>query len=183
MGDERWEMEDGRWKMEDGRWEMGDGRWEMIFKNLEFKKSKKMFAPLYEYLPIVAETETRSIKLFSDENDFNLPSGNYAFVELFCTDKKCDCRRVMFTVIHEQYKHPLAVIGYGWETLAFYKKWMHTNDTKMVLELTKPILNDFSEQSIHAKNILKMFNKVLMIDKAYLERIKNHYKQMRSIIK
>lgn len=142
-----------------------------------------MFAPLYEYLPIVAENETLSITLVSDENDFNLPSGTYGFLEMFCTDKKCDCRRVMFTVIQLEMKRPLAVIGYGWETLAFYKKWMRTNDTKMVLQLKRPILNDFSEQSIHAKNILKMFNKVWMTDKAYLERIKNHYKLMRGVIK
>jgi len=48
------------------------------------------YIPFQELCPETAIEETRVISLFQVENEFNLPTGHYAFVELFCNE--CDCK-------------------------------------------------------------------------------------------
>lgn len=144
------------------------------------------FQPLYERLPEVAVAETRTIYLPEEENPHNLLSGSYSFVEAFCNEISCNCRRVFFSVYYSPDmesppgKKPLAVIGYGWDSMAFYKKWMRNNDNKMAKHLTTPILNELSYQSEYARSILKMFNDLLLKDKQYMERVKRHYRLFRA---
>ncbi|MDQ6763253.1 MAG: hypothetical protein M3015_11580 [Bacteroidota bacterium] len=140
------------------------------------------FQALYELLPKLAEAETRTITLVSDKNDFHLPAGNYSFIELFCKKEGCDCRRVMFLVVHDKEKEPLACIGYGWESESFYKKWMRSNDKTEARKLMKPLLNELSFQSVYARKILSMFNSVLLPSTSYLARVKTHYKLFREIV-
>jgi len=39
--------------------------------------------------------ETRTV-IVSNNNDYGVPQANYSFVEAYCNEKKCDCRRVFF---------------------------------------------------------------------------------------
>ena len=55
--------------------------------------------PFYIRFPDLAEKETRSIFIFKSGD---LPPGQYGFLELFCDDPKCDCRRVVISVISPQ---------------------------------------------------------------------------------
>lgn len=137
------------------------------------------FESLHNKLPKLAEAETRAITLLSADNEFSLPAGTYLFVEMFCNEKGCDCRRVMFSVFHDEQKEPLAYIGYGWESESFYKKWMRSNDKAMARQLMKPSLNELSVQSVYARKILGMFNKVLLPATSYLARVKTHYRLFR----
>ena len=138
------------------------------------------FQPLHELLPQLAEAETRAITLPSADNEFKLPAGTYLFVETFCNEKGCDCRKVMFSVFHNMEKMSLAVISYGWESEAFYKKWMRVNDKELARQMMKPSLNELSPQSIYAGKILNMFNCVLLPGTKYLARVKTHYGLFRS---
>ncbi len=144
------------------------------------------FQPLYEILPEVAMHETRSITILHSDNKHNLPKGCYSFVESFCNEISCNCRRVFFSVYYSKDmkslpgKDPLAIIGYGWETIAFYKKWLGRNDNKKAKQLTTPILNELSDQSEHARKILKLFNDLLLTEKKYMERVKQHYRLFRA---
>lgn len=52
---------------------------------------------LYSKFPKIAEKETRSITIM--DNSHGLENGQYGFIELFCTDRTCDCRRAMIKVI------------------------------------------------------------------------------------
>ncbi len=133
------------------------------------------FQSLHNILPLVAEAETRSITLISNENEFYLPAGNYLFVEMFCNEKNCDCRRVIFSVFNDNQKIALANIGYGWESVSFYKKWNRSNDKKMARKMIGPLLNPMSPQSEYARKILVMFTKVLLPSTSYLARVKVHY--------
>ncbi|MDQ6843231.1 MAG: hypothetical protein M3Z92_02605 [Bacteroidota bacterium] len=137
------------------------------------------FIPLYQVLPAIAEIETRNIILTSADNEFQLPAGTYSFIELFCNEQGCDCRRALLLVVHNKEKEPLACIGYGWESEAFYKKWLRSNDKVEARKLMKPSLNELSFQSVYAKEILKMFNKILLPSSSYLARVKTHYKLFR----
>lgn len=136
------------------------------------------YAPFSKYFPDLAENETRSITV-TELYDLGLPSGVYSFIEMFCDENGCDCRRVFFYVISSFRKKVEAVIAWGWEDEEFYKKWMKDDDPKIISSLKGPILNAASPQSKYALPILELVEDVLLQDKAYIERVKRHYKMFR----
>jgi hypothetical protein len=139
------------------------------------------FAPFDEYFRELAETETRIITIpLGGASD--LPADSYLFRELFCNERNCDCRRVFFSVFSERQKRTEAIVAYGWETKAFYAKWMGNADLATLVEMQGPILNPGSSQSPLAPEILRLTEEVLLKDPAYLERIKRHYALFRQKI-
>ena len=71
--------------------------------------------------PEVAERETRIITVI-DPSGFNLPPAHYSFLEMFCDEPGCDCRRVFFTVVSSLQNEIKAVIAWGWGDQKFYRK-------------------------------------------------------------
>jgi hypothetical protein len=137
---------------------------------------------LYHYLPELAEKETRSITVFGS-NEFNLPAARYYFHEMFCDEKGCDCRRAFFTVMSSNHTDfAVAVIAWGWETREYYAKWLGANVPSAINELIGPVLNSASPQSKLAPAILKLFQKILLSDQAYVDRVKRHYAMFREIV-
>ena len=132
------------------------------------------YAPFDEYFRELAEVETRVLTILPGSLS-DLPPDSYAFREMFCNERSCDCRRVFFSVFSETRKQTEAIVAYGWETKAFYAKWMRNPDLASVVELQGPILNLGSPQSPLAPAILRLTEEVLLKDLAYLERIKRHY--------
>jgi len=92
------------------------------------------------YFPEVADRETRSITVLPDSGG-GLPEGEYGFVELYCDERGCDCRRVLFSVIRRSHQGIQAVIAWGWEDFDFYAKWFQSDDADAIAELKGPILN------------------------------------------
>ena len=138
------------------------------------------FEPLHSRLPALAEAETRSVAVFDKTI---LPPADYGFVEMFCNEPGCDCRRVFFTVFSSLTQKPEAVIAYGWEKASFYRKWYKYGASKeQIAELMGPVLNMASSQSPHAPAILNLFTVVLLRDTDYIERIKRHYKLFRATV-
>ncbi|MCI5164563.1 MAG: hypothetical protein D3903_00385 [Candidatus Electrothrix sp. GM3_4] len=132
-------------------------------------------------LPKVAERETRSVTLF-DHSEFNLPPADYAFLEMFCDEPDCDCRRVFFSVISSREEDIKAVIAWGWEDQVFYTTWLRDSDPNVIKELMGPALNSASPQSDLAPALLKVFQEVLLPDTAYVERVKRHYAMFRATV-
>ena len=137
------------------------------------------YVPFHDYFPKIAEKETRTAFVL---NDPDLPSGDYSFIDTYCDDPDCDCRRVIFYVISSATRKPMAVIAYGWEDKRFYAKWFGDNDPEMLNDLKGPALNVGSPQSKYAPALLKLV-KELIQDKAYVERLKNHYALFKAHIK
>jgi hypothetical protein len=112
-----------------------------------------------------------------------LPPDNYALVEAYCTDKNCDCRRVFINVLAQKRKEPLAVIAYGWESEAYYRKWYGGKDddlARMVVdEMMGPILNSASPQSKLAPALLELVRDLISKDPAYVARLKRHYQMFK----
>ena len=50
-----------------------------------------------------------------------LPDGEYKFVDMYCTDPSCDCRKTMKRVLYNG-AH-VSTINFGWEPPAFYEGW------------------------------------------------------------
>jgi hypothetical protein len=52
--------------------------------------------PFYSRLPELAAHETRGVVILPGQ--LGVPVGHYAFVEFYCEEEDCDCRRVLLQV-------------------------------------------------------------------------------------
>ena len=136
------------------------------------------FVQFAEHFPDVAKRETRSITVFPD-SDLGLPVGEYGFLEMYCDERGCDCRRVFFYVISPSSGRCEAVIAWGWEDLDFYAKWFKYGSPADAAMLKGPILNLGSPATKLAPALLEFVRNVLLQDPEYVERIKRHYKMLR----
>ena len=131
-----------------------------------------------EYFKDIAEAETRSITIFEGHSS-GLPPGSYGFVEFYCDQKNCDCRRVHLMVVADWANKPLAMIAYGWESPAYYAKWMHYADKQMAKEMSGVSLELLFDQTEYAAAAKKLCEDVLLADPTYVARLKRHYQMMR----
>jgi hypothetical protein len=107
--------------------------------------------------------------------DHGVPAGSYGFIEHYCADPSCDCRRVVLNVWAEKAPgETLATIGYGWEDEQFYTDWMH-GDAEMGKDMKGPELEKMQPQSAYSEGLLTLFKDVVMQDETYLRRLQEHY--------
>ncbi len=139
------------------------------------------FAQFRDHFGDLAERETRTVTLF-ESSDSGLPAGEYGFLEMYCDERGCDCRRVMLSVFSTARHRTEAVINYGWESLEFYAAWMKDDDPELLAELQGPALNLGSPQSELAPAILALVRRVLLRDEGYVARLKRHYALFREKI-
>lgn len=135
------------------------------------------FIPFYERFPEVALRETRIITLSSDNS--KIPAGKYYLTESFCGDDSCDCRKTMLTIIPvNNPKEILATIGYGWESVKFYEKWMY-GDKKMAKQLIGTYLEPGGIQSKYSQRFLQIIN--VSLTGEYKKTIMKHYSLWKNI--
>lgn len=121
-------------------------------------------------LPEIGKAETRSVTV---HNWTGVPDGEYGFLELYCDDPKCDCRRVCVQVVRRDSGPTVwATISYGWESLAFYEQW--TKDKELARHSQGIWLDPLNTQSPYAAGLLHLFNHVLQ-DENYAARLQKHY--------
>jgi len=96
-----------------------------------------------------------------------LPDDEYGFVELYCTDSTCDCKRVMINVIATKTQQHLATINYGFDP----------ED-----DMPGPFLDPLNKQSKYSMIFLSMFEQFIK-EPEYLSRIKAHYWRVKKALK
>lgn len=138
------------------------------------------YAMFCRYFPKIAERQTRVITVI-DGTEFDLPAGEYVFAEMYCDEKGCACRRVMFSVIYN-HKRIAATIAYGWESADFYARWMGDDAPDMIEQLKGPTMCMLGPQSDKSEQILEMFEKQFLNDWKYVEHLKEHYRMFRQRI-
>lgn len=141
------------------------------------------FVPFHSLFPDVAKPETRSITTF---NDGDVPEATYGLIELYCNERGCDCRRVIFQIISAEVewknKTPLATISFGWEDDTFYRDWASFDLTDEDLEEVRgPGLMRGASQSPYAPALLERIRTVLE-DEAYVDRLVRHYQMFREAV-
>ena len=149
----------------------------------QLKEDSMSFQMFHEICREIGLKETRSITLL-DNSGYDLPPDDYAFLEMYCSDAGCDCRRVYFQVIAASNPGAvLAVITWGWEPLAFYRRWGHyPGAEKDAKDMKGPSLAPMTKQSALAPALLKLAKGVLLSSPAYFERIKQHYTLFRGMV-
>ncbi|MFM9964072.1 MAG: hypothetical protein ACKV2Q_22950 [Planctomycetaceae bacterium] len=121
--------------------------------------------PFAKICPKLAKAECRSIHLEGDSAKSSLPAGEYGFFESYCTEKDCDCRRVILTVFSQSGTE--ATISYGFDA-----------DDDML----GPFLDPLNRQGVHATELLSLVRDVLLTDREYVARLKRHYAITKDII-
>lgn len=117
--------------------------------------------PFVTLFPEQAKTETRTLMV---RNHPDLPDDNYGLIELYCSDPKCNCRRVMLNIHGERQGH-LATISYAFDR----------DD-----EMAGPFLDPLNPQSQFATMLLSLVTQVLE-NPAYVARLEAHYYQVKGI--
>ncbi len=117
----------------------------------------------YQLFPKLAETELRTAT-FAPGSGTGLPGGRYGFVEAYCDEMGCDCRRVMIGVYSEQERGYVAHINLGFDS----------DD-----EMAGPFLDPLDPQGPQAEELLAFFTDMINRDPAYLARLQRHYVQFK----
>ncbi len=123
--------------------------------------------------------EMRVIRVTTEET---LPPGNYGFMEFYCDEDDCDCRRVIIQVHREDIPEKVwATINYGWESVEYYRIW--SGDAEAAEGMTSACLELFGSQSEFAEELLDHFVKYLLTNETYVARLKRHYSELKGLIR
>ena len=122
------------------------------------------------------------------EATHGLEAGHYTFLEYYCNEADCDCRRVWLMVIFQptwpkssvEPKH-LATIGFGWEAPTFYQKW--SPGAPDVHDLAGARLEPFQRQSAQAEAVLLLTQTIILRPPEHVLRIKQHYALARKALR
>jgi hypothetical protein len=132
--------------------------------------------PFFERFPDIALRETRAATIV--DNPY-LPDGEYGFVDLYCDEDGCDCRRVLLLVLGPFSKEPLATINYGWESEGFYARWV--GDSESARDATGASLDPLGRQTGYSEALLALFKEMIK-DPEYDDRFKRHYELFKSAV-
>jgi hypothetical protein len=113
--------------------------------------------------PHVAERETRSIHV-TGEADTTLPPRAYLFREHYCTEPRCDCRRVILQVVDVERRRVAASISY-----AFEPPEPSSGDGPQIS------LDPLNPQSELSSELLAIFESMIEQDPLYRARLVTHY--------
>ena len=132
-------------------------------------------AAFHSRCPEVGADEYRSIIL--PNGDGALPAGEYGFLELYCDELDCDCRRVLIMVLAPNVgKGVLATFSFGWESEEFYRQ--ASPDYPDALPMAGLSIEPLGQQTKYTPALFEHFKWVLG-DPAYVERLKRRTRATR----
>ena len=99
-----------------------------------------------------------------------LPPGAYSLMEFYCTDPKCDCRRVIIRVLRDDPPGEVATISHAFLPL-----------DKRDADLGQTFLDPINPQSRFSPILLELFREVALTPD-YEARLKRHYRMVKDAI-
>lgn len=124
--------------------------------------------PFYFVFPEVAKQETR---VLHTRNAPHLPDDTYSFVELYCLDPACDCRRVLLHVYRGDRPVQVASINHSFELPAPEDE-----------DLGQIFLDPINVQSELSAALLDAYMQLLLPDAAYQQRLQRHYAMVKEAV-
>jgi hypothetical protein len=119
---------------------------------------------LQPYAVIFPENDEPTATLQLDRKIGKIPKGAYGFIEFYCTDKGCDCRRTTLFVLNKKMQDK-AVISMRFDP----------DD-----DMAGPFLDDFHKQSPYAGELLDIFVEMINDDPDFIEALHRHYREVRT---
>ena len=113
----------------------------------------------YQAFPKLAASELRTITV-APSSGLAVPADRYAFLELYCDERGCDCRRVTVAVFAERRGEAVAHISLGFDSAD---------------EMAGPFLDRLNPQASYAPELLRIFTDMINSDPDYLARLQRHY--------
>lgn len=101
----------------------------------------------------------------------DLPSRTFVFMEAYCAEPRCDCRRVMLNVIDAETHDHVATINYAFEA----PKPRFDDEGQMFLDPLNP-------QTSMSPAFLELAADLIAHDRAYHDRLVRHYTMWKSIV-
>jgi len=128
--------------------------------------------PFYTKFRHLAFREMRTVTV---RGHGSLPDGPYGFLEFYCNEVGCDCRRVVFHVIRpDTGTRVWASINFGWESPAFYQQW--SRGDQEFADMAGATLDPLNPQSKHSRALMTLFQEVVAADPDYVQRLQGHYR-------
>ncbi|MCF6313703.1 MAG: SEC-C domain-containing protein [Verrucomicrobiales bacterium] len=110
----------------------------------------------------------------------DLPDGEYVFLDTYCTDNKCDCRKTIIQVFHEDLL--VSILSFGWESPKFYLRWLHnTQDREFAKEMSGLSIDHSSPNRVAPEAMLSLVDHLM--DETWISVLKGNYKQIRKTIR
>jgi hypothetical protein len=135
--------------------------------------------PLVTRFPELGARETRALRVSGRKE---LPDGDYGFLELYCDEPGCDCRRVMIDVLREDTEDKIwATLNYGWENLEFYRQWGRCSSDREARAMKGPVLDPLNPQTQYSRVLLERF-RIFLQSPDYVQRLKQHYQMFRAAV-
>lgn len=123
--------------------------------------------------PELAEKETRILTILQEHD--NLLKWDYIIQEMYCTDLKCDCKKVSFNIVWPN--NEIYYLDYWFEKPEYYIKWWIW-DEELAKEMSWLSVNTFNWNIEENKKVFETIKRVLE-DKKYIDRLKKHYQLMK----
>ncbi|HVC96302.1 MAG TPA: hypothetical protein VND64_21640 [Pirellulales bacterium] len=113
----------------------------------------------------LGQRETRAIVLMDGPGDQSrIPADRYELIEFYCTDPKCDCRRVLLRVIARSAEEPVCTISFGFDA---------DDPTR------GPYVDPLNPRRKFADEMLQLVDQMVLSDPKYVERLERHYKMVK----
>ena len=130
------------------------------------------FIPAGEIIGKAHQVRTVSIK-----RSPHLPDGEYSFIDMYCTDPECDCRKTMIQVMHN--KKLVSIINFGWESATFYERWMGSGEKDNSMpKMHGASIDITSPDLVSREGILGLFNALL--NDIWIAKFKHHYNEVKT---
>jgi SEC-C motif len=118
--------------------------------------------------PELAKRECRTIRPLNHER---LPARRFAFLEAYCCEPRCDCRRIMLSVVDEGSGTVAATINHAFEPPGP----PHEDEPQTFLDPLHP-------QSHLSGDLLAQFQSMLEHDPSYQARLERHYASWKAVV-
>lgn len=129
------------------------------------------FVPAGEF--IGEKHQVRTVEIAASPQ---LPDGEYEFVDTYCTDPTCDCRKTMIQVVHDG--EIVSVVNYGWESPSYYEEWMGSSAGEEARKMSGASIDISSPNKVPPEGMLALFNALL--NDRWIGLFKSHYKAVKS---
>lgn len=132
------------------------------------------FYGLKPYISFFDESNMPAVaRLIVSDTSMGIPMGIYAFIEFFCVDPDCDCRKTSIQVIDEASKTVMASIHYGWESEEYYTDLF--GEDKYANPKEGLSLEPMQQQSKYSNKFLDIFEMKLNSNEEYRMSIEERY--------